>query len=321
MEGRPLTKLKYTLKNDILFKMVFVKHPDLLKRLVAELLGIRLKSIKNFAITNPEMPPEVVGDKFCRLDINMTVNGQRANLEVQVADEGDYPERSLFHWAREYSTALGEGDDYSLLPRTIIISIVAFRLFDCAEFHSEFRPLEVTRHTPLTDRQVLHYFELPKLPKMVDADDGLKLWLALFKAETEEELAKIEALEVPIMTEAIGAYRHVAATDEFREIERLRSRARHNEASALRHARNEGRNEGRSEGERKGRIEGKVEGKIEGKIEGRIDSVMTVLETRFGKIPAGLHAKLLNVQDAGGMDATLKLAATCRSLDDFQKNL
>ncbi len=49
------------------------------------------------------------------------------------------------------------------------------------------------------------------------------------------------------MQEAIGAYRHVAATDEFKEIERLRSRARHNEAAALRHARNEGRNEGRNE--------------------------------------------------------------------------
>jgi hypothetical protein len=42
------------------------------------------------------------------------------------------------------------------------------------------------------------------------------------------------------MKEAIEAYRHVSATDEFKEIERLRSRARHNEASALLHARNEG---------------------------------------------------------------------------------
>jgi len=32
---------------------------------------------------------------------------------------------------------------------------------------------------------------LPKLPEVVDADDELKLWLALFKAETEEELQKI----------------------------------------------------------------------------------------------------------------------------------
>jgi predicted transposase/invertase (TIGR01784 family) len=153
-EGWPLMKLEYTFKNDMLFKMVFVKYPDLLKRLVAELLGIRLESIREFAITNPEMPPEAVGDKFCRLDINMTVDGQRVDLEIQVADEGDYPERSLYYWAREYSSALGEGGKYSSLPRTIIISIMAFTLFDCEEFHSEYQPLEVTRHTPLTDRQV-----------------------------------------------------------------------------------------------------------------------------------------------------------------------
>ena len=104
----------------------------------------------------------------------------------------------------------------------------------------------------MTDRQVLHYFELPKLPEVVDADDGLKLWLALFNAETEEDLARIEALEVSVMQEAIGAYRHVAATDEFREIERLRSLARHNEASALSHARDMGKIEGKIEGERIG---------------------------------------------------------------------
>ncbi|GHV48899.1 hypothetical protein FACS1894204_13400 [Synergistales bacterium] len=43
------------------------------------------------------------------------------------------------------------------------------------------------------------------------------------------------------MEEAIGAYRSVTATDEFKEIERLRTLARHNEASALGHARREER--------------------------------------------------------------------------------
>ncbi len=235
-----MTKLEYTFKNDTLFKMVFVKFPDLLKKLVAELLNIPLDSIEEFEIINPEMPPEVMGDKFCRLDINMTVDKQKIDLEIQVADDKNYPERSLYYWAREFSTALGEGKDYSELPRTIVISIVAFRLFDCEEFHSEYQPLEVTRHTPLTNRQVLHYFELPKLPEAVNADDKLQLWLTLFNAETEEDLVKIEALEVSVMEEAIGAYRHVTATDEFKEIERLRSRARHNEASALRNAHDEG---------------------------------------------------------------------------------
>ena len=296
-----MTKLKYTLKNDILFKMVFVQHPDLLKRLVAELLAIRPESIRDFVIRNPEIPPEIIGDKFCRLDINMTVDGQRVDLEIQVRDEGDYPERSLYYWAREYSSALAEGGKYSLLPRTIIISILAFALFDCEEFHSEFQPLEVTRHTPLTDRQVLHYFELPKLPEVVNPDDGMKLWLALFNAETEEDLAKIEAMEVSTMQEAIGAYRHVAATDEFREIERLRSLARHNEASALSHARNQGR--------------------IEGEQKGKIESVITFLEIRFGEIPGTLQKDLLNVRDDERIEATLKLAATCGSLKEFQNGL
>ena len=239
-----MIRLKYTFKNDILFKMLFVKHPGLLKKLVAELLEIRFESIERFEITNPEMPPERLGDKFCRLDINMTVDGRRVNLEIQVRDEGDFPERSLFHWAREYSTALAEGGDYSVLPRAIIISIVGFRLFDCKEFHSEYQALEVTRHTPLTDKMSLHYFELPKLPGSVGAENGMELWLTLFNAETEEELAKIELLEVPEMKQAIEAYRGITATPEFREMERLRSKARHDEASALRKARLEGAKEG-----------------------------------------------------------------------------
>jgi predicted transposase/invertase (TIGR01784 family) len=160
-------------------------------------------------------------------------------LEIQVRDEGDFPERTLFHWAREYSSALPEGGKYHELPRVVIISIVAFNLFDCEEYHSEFSPLEVTRHTPLTNKQSLHYFELPKLPEVVNADDELKLWLSLFKAETEEELKRIEELEVSVMQQAIKAYRSITATPEFREKERLYAKARHDEAQALFHARQE----------------------------------------------------------------------------------
>jgi hypothetical protein len=85
----------------------------------------------------------------------------------------------------------------------------------------------------------LHYFELPKLPKTVSAEDSQKLWLALFRAETEEELKRIEALGGSDMEQAIGAYRHITTTDEFRELERLRTLARHNEAAALGNARRE----------------------------------------------------------------------------------
>ena len=254
-----MNKLQYTFKTDTLFKMLFVKHQDLLEKLVSTLLGIPLESIEQFTVRNPEMPPEILGDKFCRLDINMIVNGQRIDLEVQVAYEGDYPERVMLYWAREFSTALPAGQSYSMLPRTIIISIIDFNLFDCKEYHSFFQPLEVTRHTLLSDKMGFHFFELRKLPDDVNEKDDLLLWLALFRAETEDDLEKIKNMGVPTMEQAINAYYTITASPEFREIERLREKARHDEAQALYHAEQKGIQQGIQQGIQKGAAERNIE--------------------------------------------------------------
>jgi len=228
-------------KTDTLFKILFTKYQDLLRRLITELLGIKYDDIEQFIIINPDISPEELGKKFCRLDINMIVNGQNIDLEVQVADEGNYPERSLFYWAREFSTGINEGDDYKELPRTIVISILDFIQFPNSEqFHSEFQCIEVTTHEPLTDKMVLHYYELPKLSPLDNTDSGRDLWLKLFNAKTEEELKKIEEMGVSVMNEAIAAYRHVVASDKFIQIEKAMSKARHDEAQALGNAERRG---------------------------------------------------------------------------------
>lgn len=254
-----MRKLRYTFKTDTLFKMLFVRHQDLLKKLVAALLGIPLDTIEQFTVQNPEMPPEILGDKFCRLDINMLVNSQRVDLEIQVSDEGYYPERVMLYWAREFSTALAAGQSYSMLPRTLIISILDFKLFDCKEYHSFFQPLEVTRHTLLSDKMGFHFFELRKLPDEVDEKDTLLLWLPLFRAETEEELEKIKGMGVPTMEQAISAYYSITASSEFREIERLREKAGHDEAQALQNAEQKGIQKGIQQGMQQGMQQGKFE--------------------------------------------------------------
>ena len=232
-----MAKMKYTFKTDTLFKLLFTKYQDLLKRLVADLLDIQYESIEQFDVANPDMTPEELGKKFCRLDIGMAVNGQTVDLEIQVTDEGNYPERSLFYWAREFSTGINEGDDYSLLPRTIVISILGFNQFNNPEkYYYDFQCLEVTNHELLTDKMALHFYELKKLSPLSSTDRGKELWLKLFRADTEEELAKIEAMGVQTMNEAIQAFRHVAASPEFKAIERMRSKARHDEAQALKNA-------------------------------------------------------------------------------------
>ena len=235
-----MAELKCTFKTDILFRTLFVQYEYLLKQLVAKLLNIHFESIGEFEIINPNIPPDAIGDKDCRLDINMTIDNQRVDLEIQCEDEKNYPERSLYYWAREYSTALGEGKNHLDLPRTIIISILGFKLFNRTNFHSEFQPLEVTDHTLLTNKMTLHYYELPKLPEATDPNDELNLWLSLFKAETEEELAKLNAMGVPVIQEAINAYHKVTATDEFKELERQRHYAALSRATALSNAEQEG---------------------------------------------------------------------------------
>jgi predicted transposase/invertase (TIGR01784 family) len=232
-----MSELQYKFTRDTVFKMLFVTHQGILKHFIAAVLGIAGEDITEFYITNDEIPPDSLGDKFCRLDINMVADGVRINLEVQVLNEGDYPERSLYHWAREYSSALSTGGSYAQLPRVVIISILDESIFDCTAYHSEYRPLEVTRHTPLSDRMEMHYFEIRKLPGEVEKGNELQLLLSLFRAKTEEDLQKLEAMEVAIVKQAIGAYREIVVSSKFKELERLRREALSNEASALEHAR------------------------------------------------------------------------------------
>ncbi|MDR0445950.1 MAG: hypothetical protein LBH17_02790, partial [Oscillospiraceae bacterium] len=68
-------------------------------------------------------------------------------------------------------------------------------------------------------------------------NDELQLFLSLFGARTEADLKKLESMEVTIVNQAIGAYREIVVSPEFKEVERLRREALSNEASALEHAR------------------------------------------------------------------------------------
>ena len=236
-----MQRLQHTLKTDTLFKLLFTKNPHLLKQLVAHLLKIPIDSITQFEIINPEIPPDSIGRKYCYMDIHMVVNGQHVNLEIQVENEGNFLERVLYYWARIFSNTLPKGEDYKLLPRTIIISIVNFTLFnDCNEFHSEFQLLEVNRKTRLLDKQILHFFELTKLPKIINKDDLSLMWLALFKADTEEELQMIDGYGVDEINEVVTAYRKLSQSPEFNLMETQRIMAEADEAQAMNNAERRG---------------------------------------------------------------------------------
>ena len=115
------------------------------------------------------------------------------------------------------------------------LSILGYNQFDCAEVHSEFAPMEISRHEILSDKQRYHFFELPKLPDVdsINTNSEKDLWLALFNAETEEELVKLVSNGGEVMSQAVEAYRGITATEEFKYLEILRARTRHDEAQAI----------------------------------------------------------------------------------------
>ena len=230
------TKLAYTFKSDVLFKMLFSKNQKLLKRLVSVILKIKITSITSFNVINSEIAPEEIDTKFCKIDIRMKINDELVSLEIQALNRGNYPERTLYYWAREFSSSLPAGKDYDTLPKVIVINIVDFVLFKGLDVCSKFMPLEVSTYEELTDKMVLYYFELPKL-KNFSKSDELSLWLALFDANTEEDLEKLLKLEVDFVNEAVEEYRNITADEKFREIQRKREMQINDEANALSYAR------------------------------------------------------------------------------------
>jgi len=85
-----------------------------MKRQWLRCLGSKFESIEQLGISNSELPSDILGKKSFWLDINVQVDRQWMNLEVQIRDEGDYPERALFNWPRPYSPALPKGNNYTV---------------------------------------------------------------------------------------------------------------------------------------------------------------------------------------------------------------
>ena len=57
---------------------------------------------------------------------------------MQIKDEGDYKDRSLYYLSKLYSGQLKSGEVYGSLNQCISINIINFNLFDCEKYHSSF---------------------------------------------------------------------------------------------------------------------------------------------------------------------------------------
>ena len=242
-------------KLDIIFKKLFTDEGNqhILQAFLSDILEIPYESINNIIVLNSEIMPENIIEKYSRMDIKMTVDGNRLiNVEMQIKDEGDYKDRSMYYLSKLYGNQLKSGDGYGKLNQCISINVLNFILFDeWMDFHSSFRMREDKHNSVLTDNFIAHYFELKKIGKNIDKNNKQELWLRLINAETEDELDMLQQTGVKQIQDAVVVLHKMSADEKTRELAEMREKALHIEATEKAHARAEGEAIGLKEGERR----------------------------------------------------------------------
>lgn len=127
----------YPLTNDYIFRSMCQNNNKALTGLISALLRIPVEQICSVVIMNPVAVGDAYSDKEFRMDVRVELNGNMTiNLEMQVRNEHDWPERSLSYLCRVFDR-LSQGEDYADVMPAIHIGILNFTLFpEAVAFYS-----------------------------------------------------------------------------------------------------------------------------------------------------------------------------------------
>ena len=242
----PSGKLRYTLTNDYMFRAVFQKNENALKGLLCALLELSKKDIKEIIILNPIILGETIDEKTCILDLHIRLNNDKfINIEMQVSDLGDWPERSITYLCRSFDQ-LQKGSDYVDIHTTIHIGIVDFNFSHLTpEFYSEFKLMNTKNHEIYSDKFILRVLNLKSLKddSITKEPSELYYWSKLFKATTWEEL-KMLAKNNSDIEDAVVTLHELSDDEKIKLQCEARERYEWDMASAIAKGKREGKEEG-----------------------------------------------------------------------------
>ncbi len=215
-----------SLKNDLVFKKTFSdeNNLDMLQDLLSSILNIPYNKIKNIKIKNNELIPQRKNEKYSILDINLSADDKLINIEMQVASESFFESRTLYYWAKLYTSELKSGESYNLLQQTICINFLNFNIFDYKKYHSVYELKERENNNLLTDKCQIHFLELKKYTKQ-NPSSHLEMWLQLINAKTEKDLKIANQSNSPIIKKAVTVIMEMNADERLKEEIRVREKA------------------------------------------------------------------------------------------------
>ena len=246
-------------KIDFVFKKIFgsEKHPGVLISFLNAVLKPK-NNITDVEIKNTDIDKSYIEDKFSRLDVKaVTSKNEIINIEIQLKNEYNMTQRSLYYWSKLYEEQLEEGDRYDKLCRTVCINILDFKYLKNDRFHNGYRLKEIETNEELTDLEEIHFIEIPKLKKInseKDIVDVLEGWVEFLRDPESEVVRKLEMTNKEIREAKDELYR-LSRNSKERELYYLREKSLRDEISALANAKEKGLKEGLKQGLFEGKLE------------------------------------------------------------------
>ena len=246
-------------KIDFVFKKIFgsEEHPEILISFLNAVLKPK-KPIVSVEIKNSDLEKEYIEYKFSRLDVKaLTSNKEIINIEIQLKNEYNMIQRSLYYWSKLYEEQLSEGDRYDKLSRTVCINILDFKYLKNDRFHNGYRLKEIETNEELTDLQEIHFIEIPKLKRFESTEeivDLLEGWVEFLRDPESEVIRKLEMSNKEIREAKDEPYR-LSRNSKERELSYLREKSLRDEISALANAKEKGLKEGLKQGLFEGKLE------------------------------------------------------------------
>ncbi|MBQ8318639.1 MAG: Rpn family recombination-promoting nuclease/putative transposase [Lachnospiraceae bacterium] len=235
--------LKYRLTNDYMFKAFLQKNEKALRGLLCALLRLKPEDIKSVVITNPIVPGETITDKSIVMDIRLVMNNDRnINIEMQVDNLGDWPERSLTYLCKSYDQ-LKKGENYIDSMKVIHIGIL--------DFTPEGFPKELYLDYHFVNKKSGHIYSdkltilMLQLNQLGNAEDEANMpdlyhWARLFRATTWEEIIMLAEMNENIK-ECIVTLKELSEDEKIQLECEARERHRMDLAAATRFGREEER--------------------------------------------------------------------------------
>ena len=242
-----MTRTLLSPKVDFVFKKIFGSEEN--KSVLISFLNATLKPKKEIVsvdLKNTDIEKEYLKDKFSKLDVKATTsNKEIINIEIQLCDQYNMIQRTLYYWSKMYEEQMEQSDNYRKLSRTVCINILNYNYLDNDRLHNIYRLKEIETNEELTDICEIHFIEIPKLRHLdlKDEADMLEVWVEFLRDPESEVIRSIETINNDIKKAKDKLYK-LSQSKEDRELYFLREKSIRDEISALSKAKEEGMQKG-----------------------------------------------------------------------------